>query len=564
MGRRRFCDERPSFLRGGGYVAIVGVLLAAGCAPSSTTPTPANDSEQSPSSAEASGPPPVVLPDLSQLEESVQDQIRPKHAALLRMLENSSTDQAELSHAYGELGSILRAAGYFDPAEAAYLNASALDPDNMRWLYFLGHLFRQEGNTATAATYFEQVIALAPENAPALAWLGEMYLDQGRPIEAETLFDQMLELDGGSATAWYGIGRAALARDETARGVEALERALSGEPGASSVHFALGMAYRTLGDVERAEQHLAQGGDLSPLMPDPLMREYDGLLQSTVAIESRGMQEMRAGRFDEAAAVFREGLEVNPDDPQLRHRLGAALMFGGDHLAASAHFEEVLRVTPQYEQAHFSLGLIQSMSGQYDEAMAHYRTAVEYRPNYLEAVLGLAEAQFLTGLLEESLPNWARVIELDPSMEQAWMLRAVTLVQLARYQEARSWLERARRVHPDHVDLTDLLARVLSAAPDDRVRDVEVALALMDERRDGEPTVELQETMAMVMAEAGRFSEAVNWQQEAIDTAKVTRQIARIRFLSRNLAFYGRERPNREPLEPFSSPRYAGQRQIIP
>ena len=138
---------------------------------------------------------------------------------------------------------------------------------------------------------------------------------------------------------------------------------------------------------------MAQGGDLSPLMPDPLMREYDGLLQSTVAIESRGMQEMRAGRFDEAAAVFREGLEVNPDDPQLRHRLGAALMFGGDHLAASAHFEEVLRVTPQYEQAHFSLGLIQSMSGQYDEAMAHYRTAVEYRPNYLEAVLKLQLGQ---------------------------------------------------------------------------------------------------------------------------------------------------------------------------
>ncbi len=544
---------------------MAGVLLIAGCAPSSSpSPTPANDSELAPASAEPSGPPSVVLPDLSQLEESVQDQIRPKHAALLRMLENSATDQTELSLAYGELGSILRAAGYFDPAEAAYLNANALDPDNMRWLYFLGHLFRQEGNTGTAATYFERVISLAPENVPALAWLGEMYLDQGRPVEAEALFDQVLELDGDSAMAWYGIGRTSLARGETARGVEALERALSGEPAASSVHFALGMAYRTLGNVERAEQHLAQGGDLSPLMPDPLMREYDGLLQSAVAIESRGMQEMRAGRFDEAAAVFREGLEIAPDDSQLRHRLGAALMFGGDHLAASAHFEEVIRVTPQYEQAHFSLGLIRSLGGQYDEAMAHYRTAVEYRPNYMEAVLGLAEAQFLTGLLEESLPNWARAVELDPSMAQAWMLRAVTLVQLARYQEARGWLERARRVHPDHVDLTDLLARVLSAAPDDRVRDVEVALALMDERRDGEPTVELQETMAMVMAEAGRFGEAVSWQQEAIDSAKATRQIGRIRFLSRNLAFYGRERPNRDPLEPFSSPRYAGQRQITP
>ena len=45
------------------------------------------------------------------------------------------------------------------------------------------------------------------------------------------------------------------------------------------------------------------------------------------------------------------------------------------------------------------------------------------------------------------------------------------LVRLGRYQEARDRLERDVQAFPDQLGFAHALARLLSAAPDDRVRD---------------------------------------------------------------------------------------------
>ncbi len=501
------------------------------------------------SSSAANSRPTVVLPELSQLEGPVREQIRARHAALTRQAENPRTPPGELGNAYGELGEILGAAGYQRAAEAAYLNACALAPREMRWAYYLGHHYGRMGERREAARFFERALELEPDNVPALASLGDTYLDQGRADEAEEVFTRLLSHHPNSAVALYGIGRAALGRHETARAIESLERALAIDPRATSLHYSLGLAYRQLGELDKASEHLTQRGQGIPTVPDPLLRAAAGLLNSTLAYETRGLREMEAGRFDEAAGIFRDGLRATPDDPQLRHRLGAALMFAGDAVGATAELETVLRVTPDFEQAHFSLGVIASMSGRPNDAIDRFAAAVELRPNYLEARLGLAEALRLTGRLEEALAQYERVVEIDPAFAEAWMVRGVTLVELERYGEARVWLQRGVAVHPGHPDLTDLLARVLAAAPDESVRDGAQALTLMDQRRGAPASVELQETLAMVLAEAGRFDEAVAWQRQAIEAARQPGQNPRLRFMSRNLSLYESGRPSREPLE---------------
>ena len=551
-------------------VAATGVTLSVGCAPAppgdaaspaaSTPPPLTTSARDAPTPAPEAAPRPVVLPDLSQLEESVQEQIRARHASLLRKAADERTPPVELGNAYGEVGSILRAAGYRDAAEAAYQNAHALAPGVMRWPYYLGHLYRQEGAREKAAAFFERALELDPVNVPALTWLGEMYLDQGRPAEAERVFDQVLAREPDSAAAWSGVGRAALAREDAARAVASLERALSLEPAASSLHYSLGMAYRALGELDEAEEHLRQRGPSAPALPDPLLQESGGLLRSTLAYETRGMREMDAGRFAEAAAIFREGLQTAPDHPQLRHRLGAALMFAGDSRGAEQEFEAVLRLAPDFERAHFNLGVLLSMRGRHREAIDRYAAAVEHQANYLEARLGLAEALRVTGRLEESVTQFERVVEIDPAFAEAWMARAVTLVQLARHREARDWLQRALLIHPGHPDFTDLLARILTAAPDDRVRDGGRAMALMQARLGDPPSIEMQETMAMVLAEVGRYAEAVTWQRRAIAGAEQTGQVARVRFMAGNLAFYEQGRPCRVPLDPLPPPPVRGQR----
>ena len=153
--------------------------------------------------------------------------------------------------------------------------------------------------------------------------------------------------------------------------------------------------------------------------------------------------------------------------------------------------------------------MVLNLSGQHAGAIEHFAAAVKYQPNYLEARLALADALRSTGRLQESLAQFARIVELDPSLAEAWVMYARTLVVLKRYREARDRLNEARRTHPGDPELTDLLVRLLAAAPDDRLRDGRQAMALMEELLKSSPPIDVREPMAMTLAELGQFEEAV-------------------------------------------------------
>ena len=451
-----------SLPRPAGLTALTWVLvtLAGSCVPEAEViPTTAvHRSERAVPEAEAL--PAVSLPDLSRLAVSVQAQVRERHSVLMGKLEDRRTPPVELGNAYGDLGLILMAAEYYQAAASCYLNAEALAPDVMRWPYYLGHLYRLEGEGAQAAEAFARASELRPRDLPTLVWLGETYLDQSRPEAAARAFIQALSIAPRSAAALSGVGRVALARQDAARAVEFLERALSVEQQASSLHYPLATAYRRLGELDKADAHLRQRGGGTPSAPDPLMEAYAGLLHSTMAYEARGLRELEKGRWAAAAELFRTGLELAPDDPALRHRLATALFMAGDARGAVEQFEDTLRRSPEFAKAHFGLGMVLAWSDRPEEAAERFSAAVEYRPDYLEARVGLADALRVTGRVEESLPHYRQVVSTDPGFAEAWIGFALALVHLERYQEARDRLTEAREVLPDRPELADLLAQL--------------------------------------------------------------------------------------------------------
>jgi tetratricopeptide (TPR) repeat protein len=498
--------------------------------------------------------PPVAPPDVSRLAKSVQAQVRERHSALMAKLGDRTTPPAELGEAYGELGLILMAAEYYEAAASCYLTAQALVPDDARWPYYLGHLYRIKGEGAKAAEFFSRALELQPADTPTLIWLGEMYLDQDRPDQAEPLFLQALSRDPSSAAALSGAGRAALAKHDLPRAIDYLERALAVEPRALGLHYSLAAAYRGSGQLDRARTHLERRGSGRPVPRDPLMEAYEAVLHSPLTYETQGLRALESGRVKEAADLFRKGLELAPDDPGLLHRLGTALFMAGNTAGAVQQFEQALRRAPEFPRAHFGLGMVLNLSGRHAKAIERFAAAVKYQPDYLEARLGLAEALRVTGRLQESLPHFERIVELDPSLAEAWVMYAMTLVRLRRYQEARDRLNEARRVHPGEPELTDLLVRLLAAAPDDQVRDGRRAMALMQEMLKGLPRVDVRETMAMTLAELGRYDEAARWQREATAAAEQAGRGDLARLMADNLALYEQRRPCRTPLREPASP----------
>ena len=112
------------------------------------------------------------------------------------------------------------------------------------------------------------------------------------------------------------------------------------------------------------------------------------------------------------------------------------------------------------------------------------------------------------------------------------------LVRLGRYQEARDRLERDVKAFPEQLGFAHALARLLAAAPDDRVRNGARAHAMVMELLKNQRTPALAETMAMAQAELGRFKDAVEWQRTAIDLARSAGRPEGMAHLTENLALY--------------------------
>jgi tetratricopeptide (TPR) repeat protein len=499
---------------------------------------------------------PVTLPDLSRMSESVRAQLRAADVSLRRTLDSPAAAPADRAAAYGTMGMLLMAAEYRQEAEGCFLNAQALAPGDRRWPYYLGHLYKERGDTPRSAASFERALALKPDDPATLVWRGESYLDQGRPDAAEPLFARAQSLGPRGAAPLFGLGRAALAKHEYARAAGLFEQALPLDRAAAPViHYQLAMAYRGIGDLAKADAHMRQRGPGEIHPPDPLMLELESLLESAVAYEVRGAKALDERDWASAAASFRKGIELAPNEPSLHHKLGTALYLSGDADGASQQFEEALRLSPTFAKAHYSLGVLLGSRGRPDQAIAHLSAAVRADPTYVEARLRLADVLRATGRPAESLQHYERVTTLDARVTDAPLGHAMALVALRRYAEARDRLREAMTRYPDRPAFAHALVRLLAAAPDDRVRDGADAMRLMQDLLAREPrSVDIDEMMAMTSAELGQFGDAITWQRQAIAAAEQAGPPDRRQQMEATLSLYEHRRPCRTPWRDDEAP----------
>ncbi len=463
----------------------------------------------------------------------------------------------QLGGAYGEYAMLLQAAEYYEAAEPAYLNAQELMPGDVRWPYYLGHLYKSIGQTEKSIQSFERARERNPSEIATLIWLGRLYLEQGKPEVAEPLFERAAQLPPRNVATMAGLGQAALARRDYQRAVTVLEEALAFDPSAASIHSPLANAYRGLGDPAKAEEHLKLWRNTDLVVPDRLRTDLDMSIESGLSYELRGVRALEARDFKAAENFFRKGVELAPATTalgrSLRHKLGTALILQGDVPGAMARFEEVAKLAPadgldeSSAKANYSLGVVLASSGQTTPAIQRLTAAVKYNPNYAEALMALGDTLRRSGRIDASLKPYADVVRINPRAAEARFAYAMALVRLRRYRDAKAWLEEGARVLPDRPELSHALARILAAAPDDTVRDGARAMAIVQELMKTGQTTVVGETMAMALAEVGQFADAIDVQRSVLAAAEQAGSAQDVRRMTTNLRLYERRQACRTP-----------------
>ena len=500
---------------------------------------------------------PVTLPDLSRVDPGVQTQVKERYDELQQGI-RGSTVPFGLAERYGRYGMILQAAEFFDAAEPSYLNAQKLDPDDVRWPYYLANLYKSRGDTDNAEASFKRALALQPNDLATLIWLGRLELDKGKAADAEQLFGKAYSLAPNTVAVLAGLGRVAVEKRDYESAVKYLEQALVIDPEGESLHAPLATAYRGLGQVDKARPHIGQWKNRDLPVPDPRQQDMDLLLESGLSYELRGIREFEVRDWKGAAEFFRKGLALTANNSPLRrsleHKLGTALYLSGDLAEAEKHFSAVTDAGPKEgideatAKAHYSLAvLLASDPKRVPQALPHFEAAIRYQPNYVEAHLAMADFLRRNRRPDAALAQYRETIAINPRNHVARLGYAMSLVDAKRHREAREWLEEASKQFPDRTEYKIALARVLATSPDDRVRDAQQAIAITQELYKGERTTVLGETIAMALAEYGDYQQAIAIQRDVMAAAERAGMKPQLVRMAQNLSLYERHQPCRTP-----------------
>jgi predicted O-linked N-acetylglucosamine transferase (SPINDLY family) len=227
---------------------------------------------------------------------------------------------------------------------------------------------------------------------------------------------------------------------------------------------------------------------------------------------ARAFAHHQAGRFELAAAGYREILAREPEHFDALHTLGVLHLQTGQPAQAVAMIERALRIAPASAQAHNSLGEAYRRLGRLAEAEAGFREALVLAPDYADALSNLAAVLRRLGRGEEALQAYRRVLALRPGSADAQLRLGEMLTALGRAQEAIGALEAALAIDPDAAAAHNSLGVALREAGrlDDALAACQRAVAL-------DPALMLARFNAgNILREKGFLAEAVAAYRAAI------------------------------------------------
>jgi len=222
-------------------------------------------------------------------------------------------------------------------------------------------------------------------------------------------------------------------------------------------------------------------------------------------------------RPDEALIEYQKALQLAPYRHEIFNNIGKLLNDEGKPEAALTYCREAVRLNPKSPFSHNSLGLVLVELGRFDEAMYQFSEAAQLDADYAPPRFQMGKILLKQGHDAEAMPHF----------------------------------HEALRIEPDNPPMLIYLARVLAADENPQIRNGAEALALATKASQlaGPAQPVALDTLAMAYAETGRFDEAVQTGQEAVNLARSAGQNDDAAIMQQRLELYQKHRAWRESFQ---------------
>jgi tetratricopeptide (TPR) repeat protein/TolB-like protein len=391
------------------------------------------------------------------------------------------------------------------------------------------------GDLARAQAILKQLVDRFPEDLDTAVSLAEAFGQSGELGQAQQVLARVAAAAPNHPRAWYLLGKYAILAGDSRKAVdEYLVRAmvvqnnLRSEQGRADVLNALGVAYRELGDLERAQDHYRQAAELRREIGD--RRGYATTLRNLAQIETArgdhdaagktldqamqifqslgdktgladavndvGVMEEGRGRYRQALARYREALQLRRElgdkraEAESLNNVGYANQLLGDSDNASVYWHQALDLYKETDNTEGeilvtqSLGQLQLTQGHWDDAVKSYVKALE-QSRATEMLPAAAVSLGYLGRLAQYQGRYAAALgsyeeglkvldglKDEHGLTEFTLARAETWIELGQLDEAARDLDRAKAWlgdgsnHEQRAESLRLGARVLARRGD--------------------------------------------------------------------------------------------------
>jgi Flp pilus assembly protein TadD len=253
-------------------------------------------------------------------------------------------------------------------------------PHDFMVLYLNGILENRSGNYAAGRAYLEKAVALNPNHY----------------------------------NSHYNLGIALENLNEPQRAREQFEKALALGAAEPQVRFEYAKVLRTLGETKLAGEQLKL-----------YQQEQKASADHTLAANKMGEadKELAEGDPKKAAALYRDAIEVLPENAVLSYKLSLALDRTGDTAGERDALQKAIQLDPSMALAHHQLGYLASRSGDFATAEEQFRQAVQAAPGYMDAWISLAATLGMESRYPEAQQAVQHALEIDPHNSNAIQLK---------------------------------------------------------------------------------------------------------------------------------------------
>ena len=471
------------------------ILLLSGCSDGTISTNPSNTVASSPwasttsSTTTSTTTSTTVAEPLTVSLEHLENQV----SELLRAMLAEVRRQPSSGNLRGQLAMAYEVNGFRDAALTTYQQAEALSPRDARWPYFQSRLLMKQVEPKAALIKLRRALTLKPDHIPALMWQGTWLLDQGHLQRAEAAFNKARHHGLGWA-ADASLARVLLKQKRTNEAVTLLETLVLKSP-FPAIFNLLGMAYRDIGEADKARIALARGknaqniGWLDPWedLKAPYRISFEARLRNANVM-------IRRGRVPESIVLLQELQGIQPDNPAVLTTLSNALVLNGEQQSGFWVLRRALEREPVHYSIHMNIAGFYQSRGDTATALQHLNESIQISPDTAEPYARKATLLKQLGFMEDALAaldlslakeasnpqrfvdagdihralgqssnalsRYRQAVDVDPSYLPGYLKLAELLIQSSQLGDARQVLDQASLLG-DQTGQVDALVRRL-------------------------------------------------------------------------------------------------------